>query len=378
VTEFSPKFPDKKSPVNKNQDPVDEFVVEQAPISAHQLLNDRRGIPLTSANILQLQRTIGNRAVIQLINRTNQHSLAHSQNTIQRIPPDEKDVKRGKFNEDIQFSQENNFVIGVEELPSFAPIEAYLSFKPDSFKWRLYDPQDRLVTKESSANNVFQLYDEYVMNEFPDFFSSQGYGQYTLRCIPQHKDQPIYYVDLEFSILGPGPGAKETVKKMPDEDDIHLGSHWTSTYFDSIFLKYGLRESGNDARFGEGLYTTTDEEIGLMAGFSVVERKGGEIREWRVYGRAQEKLQSISSEEMKSGSNWQSTPWRENPNVSEYVTNYDIIVNSKEKEVKFNPRSFGKIYVVPGQKINPLDKMKEIQLLQQKYVMSGMKKKSIF
>jgi hypothetical protein len=78
MSDLDSKSPDKKPPADKAPVSADEFIVEQTSLSAHQLLNDRRGISLTAGNILHLQRTIGNQAVQKLLvsgNRLNSNTL---------------------------------------------------------------------------------------------------------------------------------------------------------------------------------------------------------------------------------------------------------------------------------------------------------------
>lgn len=69
------KMADKKISADKVRDSEDELVAEQSPIAAQHPLHNRHGILLTPGNIMQLQRSIGNRAVNQILKQTQKEPL---------------------------------------------------------------------------------------------------------------------------------------------------------------------------------------------------------------------------------------------------------------------------------------------------------------
>lgn len=293
----------------------------------------------------------GRRPVLQ------KHARSAPAPVLQCYPADPKGVK--KLGDDVQYSLERNQVFALESLPKEVQLYPHPKLRIDDYLWQLYDSQDRKVMGADG--------DSFPLKELMAYHQ-QGYGTYVLRCFAYSGNQLVGYEDFVFTVLGPRSTA-ETVRNHPLTESKYWGSHWTSTAFDSLFTNLGLREIGNDARFGEGLYTTTDDETGLMAGFSMVQKYGGEIREWKVYSMPGTEVKMVSSKEISG--QWTPQPWRLHPQLGTYIKNYTGIVNPDESEIKFNPHSYGSvIYIVPGKIVN----VKANQLLLQQIIAKRLSK----
>lgn len=167
----------------------------------------------------------------------------------------------------------------------------------------------------------------------------------------------IYYgvgksLSAELAYWVRNPSAEESLASEY-EVPIYLGSHWTSSMFDADFSRSLLREVRNEvAQLGEGLYLTTDQDLGLKAGWDAVKRHGGDaVVEWRVFKCKGVSLRELQTALMDHDLNWKELPWKRDLAGGEVLRNYDIMVKpAAEAESKVNPRAFRKVQVGAGQR----------------------------
>lgn len=138
----------------------------------------------------------------------------------------------------------------------------------------------------------------------------------------------------------------------------YLGSHWTSSTYNDSFRINGIQNKGEaQARFGEGLYITSNADYGWKAAMSKIQEIGsGNVSEMAVFLRPGQALKNEFDGQYMNGQ-FTNPPWTGNKDLDKYITNYDTIYDTSEKEIKFNSRAFGKINIVWMGDFNPVTRM---------------------
>ena len=252
---------------------------------------------------------------------------------------------------DVQFDVPHGGSVAIEQAGN-AQIWAAPDTAVTRVEWDVIPPREQDVVFQSTGVR---------MPFAQDVFTQYGYGRYTFTCRVWFDGTPAA-IPLALSINVLGPGNPNAVQQQRPQVGQKIGSHWTSTAFDHVFQRFGLREAGNDAQLGEGFYTTTDDGLGILVGLSVVQEiRAGEIREWEVWT-----TQQLTTVDKTDEMEWKQLPYRAHAETVAYVRDYDAIINAAEPEIKLNTRAFGKVALVPGRILNVGQNQQLIQQIQQK------------
>jgi len=178
-------------------------------------------------------------------------------------------------------------------------------------------------------------------------------GQYWVRGVARTQAESTYYDEFAINVATFIPDGGSSLP-FPIVGSQYLGSHWTSTAYRHSFMQEGIQTRGtSQARFGEGLYLTTDRGYGWKAGLSKIQEiRSGQVGEWGVYLRPGQTFEGmLDGNSIKE--QFRDPPWRGTA-LAPYINNYDTIYDNAEKEIKVNPRAFAKVNLVSRGEYHPV------------------------